>query len=350
MRVLVIKMTSMGDVLHVMPALSDLHSFLSDQPFVQIDWMVEENFAQLPSWHPAVNKTLAVASRRWRSLRWQNLREFWCFIRELRKTQYDLIIDAQGLMKSAIFGRFAQLARGGIRVGFSGDSIKESPAAWLYSKRVQVPRNHHAVERLRQLFAGAVNQPTQDSSANYGLRLPNVEKQPGLAPRSVFIFHGTTWNSKHVPEALWRQIIDQLIQCGYAPVLCWANQVEFARAQNLTEGFAAASVLPKQSLQELAQQLRLAAGAIAVDTGLGHMAAAFNVPCVSLYGATDPMLTGTYGDYQTQMQVDFHCAPCLRKECDKLNEAQALPPCYATLNAEAVVDSLLQQIRLRDAA
>ena len=152
MRVLVVKLTSMGDVLHLMPALTDLKQH---HPDAIVDWMVEESFADIPGWHPGVARVIKVATRRWRKLNWRNISEFVSFLKDLRSERYDVVIDAQGLIKSAVLARFAKLSRRGVRSGFSADSIKESPASRFYKQRIVVARQQHAIERLRKLFGGA---------------------------------------------------------------------------------------------------------------------------------------------------------------------------------------------------
>lgn len=373
-KILMVKMTSMGDVLHVLPALEDIAERVTD---VSIDWMVEDSFAEIPSWHPLVDRVIPVASRRWRQLSWANLKAFVAFVQELRREQYDYIIDAQGLMKSAIFSRFARLKRGrwqdrqqgGRRIGFAGNSIKEWPAAWLYSKRVTVARNEHAVDRIRQLIGGGLDARITSVKRSYKI-LEGVERaakkmnQPMLinavqaaASRNahgdqatlghIFLLHGTTWATKHLPEQLWYRIAEQVVAEHYTPVLAWGNEQELQRAQRIAEQVAGAVVLPKASLTALAQLLATAQGAIAVDTGLGHLAAALDIPCVSLYGATDPTLTGTYGYYQAHLQAEFACAPCLAKECTELRPGSTEPPCYATFGAATAWRALAQQIAAR---
>ena len=366
MRVLVVKLTSMGDVLHLMPALSDL---LLEHPQLTVDWMVEDSFAELPHWHASVDRVIPVSTRRWGKLTRQNWREFRVFWRSLREQQYDFIIDAQGLMKSAVFARFGKLKRGGKRIGFSGDSIKESPAAYLYKQRVKVPRELHAIDRLRQLFAGGFCYQPPSSPPNYAIKQRaslNLESiHPGLGSldpdlqqarsasskhsrSSIFLLHATTWPSKHLPDQMWRDLAQLITDDGYQVKLCWGNQAEKQRANWIAENRPNITVLPKSSLNELATQLALASGAIAVDTGLGHMAAALSTPCVSLYGATNARLTGTVGIAQLHRQTEYPCSPCLLKHCDKLDRQSlsphADPPCYATLQAADIWQRLREQI------
>ncbi len=344
MRVLVVKLTSMGDVLHLLPALSDL---VASNPSVTVDWMVEESFAEIPAWHPSVNKTICVSTRRWRRFKWQYVREFFAFIKELREQRYDVVVDAQGLIKSAGLARFAKLEKGGFRAGFSGSSIKESPAAKLYHKKIDVAREQHAIERLRQLFSGVFGYSQVSSAVDYRVSLP---KPVVNEPDTIMLFHGTTWATKHLPDRMWREIADLACDDGYKVKLAWGNEVERERAEWVAQGRRDVTVLERSTLTDLAHSLSGIAGAIAVDTGLGHMAAALSVPCVSVYGSTDSRLTGAVGRHQTLIQSSYRCSPCMLKQCPKLSEQVLEPPCYKAseanpkLSAIAIWHTLYRQI------
>ncbi len=345
MKILVVKLTSMGDVLHVMPALGD---FLQTYPEAQIDWMVEENFAEIPAWHQGVHRVIPVATRRWRRFKLSTVVEFFGFTRELRSTPYDAIIDAQGLMKSAVFSRFAKLARGGVRIGYSGESIKESPAAWLYHKKIDAPRTEHAITRVRQLFADGFGYTVDQKTVDYGVASRGSE--PARDYTTVMFFHGTTWASKHLPESLWLTLIELARSDGYKVELAWGNQVEYERALRLAKNAAHVTVLEKQTLSQLKERISKVAGAVSVDTGLGHMAAALKTPCVSIYGSTDASLTGALGDNQLILQSQYPCSPCLLKDCSLLGSEHSEPPCYTNdsknggLTAERIWDMLYQKI------
>ncbi len=338
MRVLVVKLTSMGDVLHMMPALSDLKA---QYPTLTVDWMVEDSFAQIPAWHPAVDKVIPVATRRWRKFKRANFGEFLRFWRDLRAQRYDAIVDAQGLIKSAVFSRFARLASGGKRIGYSGDSIKESPAAKLYQVRVPVNRDQHAITRLRQLLAGGFGYAAPDSAPNYALK---PHKTSSAEAPTVFLLHGTTWATKHLPQQKWRELAELIIDDGFKVVLCWGNEVEKQRAEWIVDGLPNANVLEKSSLNELKQRLAAASGAIAVDTGLGHLAAGLGLPCVSIYGSTDANLTGAVGAAQQWRQSRYPCAPCLLKTCPKITNQVQDPPCYQEIDMADVWQGLYEQI------
>lgn len=338
MRVLVVKLTSMGDVLHLMPALTDLKK---QHPDVVVDWMVEDSFSEIPLWHPSVDRVIKVATRRWRSVEWANIKEFLHFWRHLRSERYDVVLDAQGLMKSAVFSRFARVVKDGLRIGFSGDSIKESPAAKLYNRKVNVDRDQHAIDRLRQLFAGGFAYPLPSSAPNYSL---NGRTASSRDLPTVFLFHGTTWATKHLPDRVWRELAELIIDDGYKVALCWGNEKEKYRAERIAKGLNHAEVLAKSNLTDLKKRLSKASGAIAVDTGLGHLAAGLGLPCISIYGSTNSKLTGALGENQTWMQSSYPCSPCMLKSCPKITEQVNDPPCYQEMGASEIWQSLYEII------
>ena len=163
-KILIVKMSSMGDVIHTLPAVTDACAIYPD---IEFDWVVEPGFEQIPSWHPAVKQVIPAPLRRFRKTPWQSFKqgEWSSFVKQLRKNRYDLVIDAQGLLKSAIVSLIAK----GKRVGLSYESAREKGASFFYQQKVTVPWQQHAVERVRQLFAGALGYPVPKTAPQYGI-------------------------------------------------------------------------------------------------------------------------------------------------------------------------------------
>ncbi|NND82974.1 MAG: lipopolysaccharide heptosyltransferase I [Gammaproteobacteria bacterium] len=340
MRVLLIKLTSMGDLLHVMPALSDLQAHL---PGVEVDWLVEDSFAEVPTWHPLIKRVIPVATRRWRRPGRKHvgqIRDSW---KRLRSERYDVVLDAQGLMKSALLARLVKLNQGGFRAGFSASSIKESPAARLYTSTADIARDQHAVPRLRQLFAQIFGYEIDTSTPDYQIQLGQNQARH-CDSRSILLLHGTTWPSKHLPVSLWRQFATLAGNAGYDVKLFSSSEAEHERAMSIATTHANAAVLPPLSLNQVAHEINSAAACIAVDTGLAHIAAALATPCASIYGATDARLTGAVGGNQTLVQTNYPCSPCLLKRCDKIDHDSSDPPCYLTISPEKIWGALSQQL------
>ncbi|MDD1012236.1 lipopolysaccharide heptosyltransferase I [Pseudomonas rubra] len=342
MRVLLIKTSSLGDVIHALPALTDAARAI---PGIRFDWVVEEGFAEIPGWHPAVDKIIPVAIRRWRKNLWQTFKsgEWRQFKQRLRESKYDLVIDAQGLVKSAWLTRYVKAPV----AGMDRYSAREGLSSRFYDRRLSVERGQHAVERVRQLFALALGYNLPPGLGDYGLDLNRLQLPPA-APFVVFL-HGTTWATKHWPEAYWRQLAERLGQQGLQVRLPWGNPAEQARAERIAKGLNNCQVLPKLNLVGVARVLAAAKACVAVDTGLGHLAAALDVPTLSLFGPTNPGLTGAYGKSQVHIASDFACAPCLQKKCTykpsaddqrRFDLKREWPLCFTRLNPERVASQL----------
>lgn len=294
MHVLIVKTSSMGDVLHTLPALTDAMQAI---PGIRFDWVVEENFAQIPSWHPAVDKVLPVAIRRWRK-HWfgsQQREERVRFKRDLQSRQYDVVIDAQGLIKSAAL--VTRLARG-VKHGQDSRSAREPFASWWYDQRHEIDKKQHAVERTRELFAKSLGYEKPQTQGDYAIAAHFLRDEPqNIAPYLVFL-HATTRDNKHWPESHWRELIGLLQPVGLRIKLPWGAEHEHQRAQRLAEGFDYVEVLPKLTLEAIARELAGARAVVSVDTGLSHLTAALDRPNITLYGPTDPGLIGGYGQNQ----------------------------------------------------
>ncbi|MGC6389483.1 lipopolysaccharide heptosyltransferase RfaC [Ewingella sp. S1.OA.A_B6] len=297
MRVLIVKTSSMGDVLHTLPALTDAMNAI---PGISFDWVVEENFAQIPSWHPAVDKVIPVAIRRWRK-NWfgSETRQQRCdFKRELQLRTYDAVIDAQGLIKSAAL--ITRVAKGK-KHGQDAKSAREPFASWFFNQRHDIDKKQHAVERSRELFAKSLGYEKPSTRGNYAIASRFLSQRPADANRYLVFLHATTRADKHWPESHWRELIGSLETRGISIKLPWGAEHEYQRALRLAEGFAHVEVLPKLSLQQIAEILAGAKTVISVDTGLSHLTAALDRPNITLYGPTDPGLIGGYGKNQISL-------------------------------------------------
>ncbi|WP_181297927.1 lipopolysaccharide heptosyltransferase I [Pseudomonas sp. Q2-TVG4-2] len=328
MRVLLIKTSSLGDVVHTLPALTDAQRAM---PGIQFDWVVEEGFAEIPAWHSAVAQVIPVAIRRWRKHPLQTLYsgEWRRFKARLREARYDLVIDAQGLLKSAWLTRYVNASVAGL----DRDSAREPLASRFYDRRYAVPRDQHALERVRQLFAQSLGYPLPSLSADYGLDR-RLLATPNEQPYLLFL-HGTTWPSKHWPEQYWRELAERMSEFGWAIRLPWGNADEKARAERIAKGLGGVSVLPRLNLGGIAKVVAGARACVAVDTGLGHLAAALDVPGISLYGPTLPGRVGAYGRSQVHL-----CA-----SGPNAGKGDRHKPCFDDLPPERVASELKALLR-----
>lgn len=294
MRVLIVKTSSMGDVLHTLPALTDAQRAI---PGIRFDWVVEEGFAQIPSWHAAVDRVLPVAIRRWRKA-WFSApikAERKAFRDAVQAEHYDAIIDAQGLVKSAAL--VTRLARG-VKHGMDWQTAREPLASLFYNRRHHIAKQQHAVERTRELFAKSLGYNKPTDQGDYAIAQHFLTNPPTDAGEYAVFLHATTRDDKHWPEANWRELIGLLAESGIRIKLPWGATHEEARAKRLAEGFDYVDVLPRMSLEDVARILAGAKFVVSVDTGLSHLTAALDRPNLTLYGPTDPGLIGGYGKNQ----------------------------------------------------
>ena len=340
MRVLVIKTSSMGDVIHTLPALTDAARAVDG---LRVDWVVEEAFADLASRHPAVARAIPCALRRWRRhpLRARRSGEWEQFKGALRgKPPYDAVIDAQGLIKSAFLTRLAH----GPKFGLDKNSAREPLSAWVLDHPLAVPRGGHAISRVRQLFAQALGYALPDTAPEYGLLRTERPRSLLRGPADLVFFHGTTWPTKHYPEPFWRTLAEQAQAAGHRVHLPWSNEPERARAERIARGLPAAQVLPRLGLGELTDRLLRWDAFVAVDTGLAHLAAATGLPGLALYGPTDPRLTGVRGPRAHSLAAEFPCAPCLQEKCTYRGSLGrgVTPPCFSSLKPHRVWRRLIE--------
>ncbi|HEX4044238.1 MAG TPA: lipopolysaccharide heptosyltransferase I [Gammaproteobacteria bacterium] len=332
MRVLLVKTSSMGDLIHVLPALTDAGSALPD---ISFDWLVEENFTVIPAWHPLVKNVIPVALRRWRkNIFSANTRAEWHLLRQQLQQPYDLVLDAQGLMKSALLTLFTK----GTRVGLDWGSARERFAALCYQRTCQVNFYQHAVVRMRSLFSQALGYALPDTPPDFGIpRQLFQTASSAQQPEKYLVFlHGTTWVTKQWPESYWITLAQTAAQAGYRIKISGGSAEELARAERIAAHCNVVDVLPDLRIADMPALLVHAKAAIAVDTGFGHLAAALGVPTVSLYSSTDPAYTGALGPISAHLSAHFPCAPCLSRTCTYRKPAVVFPACFETVPPEMV--------------
>ena len=279
--ILFVKTSSLGDVVHNCPAVSDA---ARAYPGAAIDWVVEEPFAGIAAMHPAVRRVIPVAVRRWRSalLKSSTWSEMAAWRRGLRAERYDVVVDTQSLFKSALITSLAQ----GRRHGLDRASAREVLAPMFYDVRHAVPRGQHAVERNRQLAALALGYSVPDA-LEYGLRVPGAAKSSYTVLLTM-----TSRDDKLWPDERWIQLARELRVPAMLP---WGSEVERERAQRIASAIGG-TVMPRRlGIDELASLFVGASSVIGLDTGLTHFAAALGVPTVGIYCGSDPSLTGIYG-------------------------------------------------------
>ncbi len=318
----------MGDIIHTLPALTDA---MQNIKHLEVTWVIEPDFQEIASWHPSVKRIITMP------LRSKQYRLVWRAIQEICSQEYDVVIDAQGLFKSAVISMFAKAK---IRAGYDWSSVREPLASVFYNHKYTVTWSEHAVIRLRKLFAQLFNYEYDLAHVNYGvvwnaLTAPNTYTKPYL----VFL-HGTTWDSKHWPDKNWFSLADLVAAEGFDVHVTWATPQQQARAQALADQCPNVTMLPHLTLKQAVNVLHNAHGIVAVDTGFAHLAAAIDKPLVAIYGPTDVMHSGTVGNKNVNLASKYVCAPCQKKVCKLIDATVRTPPCFNEITPEIIWQNL----------
>ncbi len=331
-RILLVKLTSLGDLIHTLPALTDASLA---HPDLQCDWAIDEGFSEVALWHTAVAKIFLTNHRKWRTNPIASIPSIYRLAKTLRSQSYDLIIDGQGNFKSALLTLLAN----GVRAGFDRESVRESIAQYAYHKKYSASWKIHAIDRLRRLFSGALNYPLPATPPDFSIQQDRFIKPSFDLPPSFLVFiHSATWETKLWPEEHW---IELMRKVDLPILLPWGNEQEKERGARLAAASPNAILLPKLSLSEMGYILSRAKACVSVDTGLSHLAAALKVPCVTLYGATDAGIIGASGQNQLHLQAKRFCAPCNQKKC-RYASSSLNSPCMVEITPDWVFASLTE--------
>jgi len=332
MRVLIIKLTSMGDLMHALPALTDAVKAI---PGIEFDWVVDKTFSEVPLWHPAVKNVITTAHRQWKKNIIQSWREGLLsqFNQKLNKNDYDLVIDLQNNMKSATVSWFY---KGDVH-GFDKGYCRERLAYKAYKHRYAIPENQHAINRIRQILSQALAYPLVDTPPDYGTNFEQYDlpELNFVLPEKYLIFvHNASWLSKIWPLTSWQGLINKVVEHGYSVLLPCGNDEEHQRAQQIATVNDKAHALPRLTLNEIAALTYRADGAMCSDTGLAHLAAVAGTPAQTIYGATDTGLIGTVGRHQHHIVSEMNCAPCYKRICTRPEAINGEPVCMDEISIE----------------
>lgn len=290
-RILLVKTSSLGDVVHNLPVVNDIRQHYPD---AEIDWVVEEGFAKIPHLHPQINHIIPVAIRRWRKQCWRM--NTWHEINHckhlLSTRAYDTIIDTQGLLKSGLITHYAR----GNKHGYDQASIREPIASRFYHHHYAISYQQHAVTRNRKLVAMSLGYPIPKTRPEYGIQAGNIDLD--LPKPFIMGFHATSRESKRWAESQWIKFGQHLAQLKHYLILPWGNNIEFEQATHIANRLENGIVLPKLDIAQLAAVSAQAKAVVGVDTGLTHLAVALSIPTVAIYTDTDPTMTGVMAGNQ----------------------------------------------------
>ncbi len=336
MHILIIKTSSLGDIIHTFPALCDAHQAI---PNLRIDWLIEEQFIQTIENHPRVHRAIPCHWRHFKGnpLIYRQSPEWAALKKHLRNANYDAVIDLQGLLKSALL---VKLCRSKTTHGYSWRSCREPLASLFYQQRHRISRQQNAILRSRQLMAQALDYSCPTTTPHYDWRT----EQSTSVSRHVLLLTNTTWTTKYWPRSHWVELGLALVKHGYIPTFTWGSDTEKTFVEELAQAIPGSYLLPKTNMTDIQAFIAHACGFVGVDTGLTHLATALGCPGVCLMGATDPNLTGPLGAH-TQIQFEqLACSPCKQRQCQHADYTPNNTPCMQAITPEQTLEQLIQQI------
>ena len=284
----------MGDLMHAFPALTEAKEHIAD---ISFDWVVDKNFASVPSWHPLVDKTIVTDHRNWRRQLFskksrESLKDA---INEINETNYDLVVDMQNNIKSALV---SYLSKHSV-VGMDAKSVREYPAHLAYSTKINVDKKLHAIERQKKLLAEALDYSSSMNNVDYGALLEGfIKPNMSLPSKYIVLVQNASWITKQWSITKWQKLIQYLDGKDIKMILPSGNLNELERAKEISSVSTKAQALDLMPLNEIAYIIKNANFCICSDTGLAHLSALSGTPSITLYGPTETSLIGTYGENQ----------------------------------------------------
>lgn len=307
-RILIVKVTSLGDIVHGQPIVSDLHRAF---PGIKVDWAADAAFADILRWNPGIDRVLCAPLRGFKKQRSAaGLKSIWASIGELRHEKYDAVIDVHGVYKSAII---AFLARSRRRYGYCKADLGESGAAFAYTDRFEPRGDLNAWDGLRRTVSQTFGYSIE-GAPHFGLRIPAPAVMPEAAKHAPFalFFHATSSAEKKWPIEHWHRIGRDMTELGITPLLPWGGEAERQDAIAIADGIPGSVVLPRLSVEAIAQHIEMAAVIVGTDTGFVHLASALQKPTVMIFTATSrrhfgidvPGLSKSVGDGGRPASID----------------------------------------------
>ena len=299
MKVLILKLTSMGDLMHALPALTEAEQNIED---VSFDWVVDKAFSSVPSWHPTVDKVINTDHRNWRKqfLSAESRAALSLVKKEINATDYDFVVDMQNNLKSA----FLSFLSNHKVTGMDASSSREYPAHWAYSKRINIKKSLHAIERQKELLASTLGYKSVPG-VDYGISKVKFLKPAFDLPTNYMVLvQNASWPTKQWPVDHWKDLVKYLGDQDVNVILPSGSKNELMRAREISSVSEKATALEVLPLNEVAHIIDNADYCICSDTGLAHLSAVVNTPSLTLYGPTDTKLIGTTGNNQIHIVGD----------------------------------------------
>ena len=283
--------------MHALPALSEAKENIND---ISFDWVVDKNFASVPSWHPLVDKIITTDHRNWKKQFFskdtrESLRHV---VNRLNEGNYDLVVDMQNNLKSAFI---SYLIKHDV-IGMDAKSAREFPAHLAYSNKINVDKRLHAIERQKELLGKAIGYKYKKNNVNFGALFKNfVKPNIELSNEYIVLVQNASWITKQWSIENWQELIRRIEEKGVPMLLPSGNLEELERAKEICSISDMAQALDLMSLNEIAYIIKNANFTICSDTGLAHLSALVGTPSITLYGPTNTSLIGTYGESQIHL-------------------------------------------------
>lgn len=343
-KVLIVKTSSMGDIIHTFPAVYELKQNIKN---IQIDWVVEQNFVDLVKINKNIDNIITVDTRKWRNNWFKNLGNIVKFIKKLRSKKYDYVIDAQGLYKSLIITKLSKVCNKK-KIGFDKNSIRGKYLSWLYNEKISVIKDQHAIYRIQELFGKVFSyKPLKQNTAEYGIEVNNFtysnQAKISTFSKTIMLIPNTTWNSKKWPVDNWIELGNSLLSNNYQIIINSGNDLEYCDAvyiKNNLNNKKHVSILKDKSITDKINIIKTCSIIVSVDTGLAHIAAALDKTTITIYGATSEKLTGVKGQYThnlTPSSAIYSCTPCFKKSCNYYG-TEMNKQCYKDITSRELID------------
>jgi len=335
MKVLVIKLSAFGDIIHALPALDDL---LNNPNVSEVHWLVDERFAFVCDVFPSKVNVHQVAMKGNHPVQ-----SIWSTVKQLRSANFDIIIDLQSLIKSSLLARMI----GGKVYGLDAREVKEKPATWLQNSVTFHPEDQNIVQKCRRVVSGPWQIKSPSKAMPYvaphiSKKLPSIPLLNILQKKSspwVIMNLGGSWETKQLPKQTWIRIAHGIEQRGAQGVICWGSQQEREKALTIANK-CNATVLPERlDILTLCSLLKQSSSVITADTGILHLASALTTPTISFWGVTPSARNGVFGTHDIQIESNPKCGPCIKRTCANFI-------CMDMIDPEAILQHLDQHLRL----
>ena len=336
MKVLIVKLSAFGDIIHALPALDDL---LSRPEVDEVHWLVDQRYEFVTEALPEQVHVHSVA------LKGPNpLRALWNTVRSLRRQRFDIVIDLQGLIKSSFLARLIAAPV----FGFDPQYAREKPSTWFTRHVCFHPQELHIVQQCRRVAAAPfVGNPAQQPAEPLSYTPPHVvltkaireagariQQQLGLSAGAYVILHiGGGWQTKQLPASTWQDVARGIASRSWMPVYSWGNEAEHEMAEHLTKNSEAILLPERLNMSALCGLLAAARATVGADTGVLHLAAALSTPTVTFWGPSASWRSGPIGEKHWHIESNLACGPCFKRTCDHFI-------CMDQIQAPAILEAL----------